>query len=133
MHKKLLLKFALLLPTLPLLAVNKTRALFLSARTFSSVQQARYITPLLQAIAQNNTEGAKALLAQGNQDLFTLHPDSGHSLSFIALQNNNIDLLKLLHTHGARLLSTEQEICCAWETRYPGLFEPIIPEFCQAI
>jgi len=131
MHKKILLKITLLLSNVSMHATQRTRAFLCAARTFKTIQKARYITPLLNAIAQDQIEVAQALLEQGNQNLFILHPDTGYSLAFIAINNNNKNLVSLLHQYGARLLPNEKDICVAYQEYYPGFFKPYAPEFCS--
>lgn len=135
MHKKIILKITLLLSNASMHATQAKRALSYAAHAmhvFSATQKARYVTPLLRAIMENQVEVAKALLEQGNQNLFIIHPDTGHSLALIAIKNHNIDLISLLHDYGARLLPSEQPLCFAWQKQFPGFFEPLAVELCSA-
>ncbi|MFT6765531.1 MAG: hypothetical protein ACJAZS_000409 [Alteromonas naphthalenivorans] len=128
MYKKIILKITLLLSSASVYAAQKAHRFARVARTFCTVQRAR-LSPLIQAIHHENNLAVQALLEQGNQDLFALHPDTGYSLAHAAIRNNNKSLLKLLYKHGARLLPEEQTICYPWKKEYPRFFEPINPDF----
>lgn len=127
MHKKIVLKLALLLSNASLYA-TQTKLFIGTIRKFCSIQKAQYITPLVAAVRQENTIAVKALLEQGNQDIFSILPDTGHSLAHTAIRNNNVNLLNILYQHGARLLPEEQTICRPWKSSHPRLFQ-INPDF----
>lgn len=126
-----MIKLALLFPTLPALAIQKTRMLANNIKYITALQTMRthkqidtLIKKLIKAIKEHNIEVAQALLNQNHYYLANLtDPSTGHSLALTAINTSNSDIMCLLHRYGARLFEYEYKLCSeSIKEEYPLFF-----------